>query len=196
MNNYVLDNVKSYKYLGITITPNARFKETIKYLCSQAQKAMFSFIKKARALQLPLDVQLDLFHNTVMPIALYGCEVWGFEDCGLVERLHLKFCKYILKLKSSTPTCMIYGELGEYPVNIQIKIRMINFWLKLVNGRDSKYSTIIYHILLFMYHSGKYCSMWLTYVKQILDEAGFNDVWAYTTNFNSSWINKAVKQHL
>lgn len=35
-----------------------------------------------------------------MPVLLYGCEVWGFENIEIIERNHLKFLKHILNLKS------------------------------------------------------------------------------------------------
>ena len=31
-------------------------------------------------LNLPIDLQLKLFDNTVLPILTYACEVWGYED--------------------------------------------------------------------------------------------------------------------
>ena len=93
--------VKTYKYLGIFFSSNGNFTVAIKHLVEQAQKAMFSILKRARVLKLPIDIQLQLFHTNVLPVALYGCEVWGFDKNGikLVERLHLRFCKYVLRLK-------------------------------------------------------------------------------------------------
>ena len=196
LGNTDLENVNSYKYLGLVFTSNGRFKESIKYLCNQAQKAMFSVIKKARSLQLPLDVQLHLFHSTVMPIALYGCEVWGYEDCGMVERLHLKFCKYILRVKSSTPNFMVYGELGEFPTSISIKTRMVNFWLRLLNDKNSKYSKIVYHMLLSMVHNNVGKSAWITYIRHILSENGFNNVWCEPLHYNRYWVDHVFKQRL
>jgi hypothetical protein len=51
----------------------------------------------------------------IKPIVLYGCGVWGFSNNDIIEKVHLKFCKLLLHLKSSTPSYMIYGELGRYP---------------------------------------------------------------------------------
>jgi hypothetical protein len=33
-----------------------------------------------------------------------------------------------LNLKSSTPSYMVYGELGRYPIDIDIKVRTISYW--------------------------------------------------------------------
>ena len=57
----------------------------------------------------------DLFIKIVVPVLLYGCEIWGFTNLQMIERLHLKFCKILLNLKKSTPTYMVYSELGAKP---------------------------------------------------------------------------------
>ena len=83
----------------------------------------------------------------VKPMILYGCEIWGFGNNEIIERLHLKFCK--LHLKTSTPDYMVYGELGRYPISIDIKVRMIKFWCKLIMGKQSKLSHICYKLLYY-----------------------------------------------
>jgi hypothetical protein len=39
---------------------------------------------------------------------------------------------------------MVYGELGRYPLDIDIKVRTISFWAKLISGKQTKLSAIIY----------------------------------------------------
>jgi hypothetical protein len=41
---------------------------------------------------------------------------------------------------------MIYGELGRYPLEIDIKSRIISFWAKLLSGKELKLSKIIYNL--------------------------------------------------
>ena len=36
-------------------------------------------MSKRRKLELPMDIQLDLFDKPILPIMTYGCEVWGYE---------------------------------------------------------------------------------------------------------------------
>ena len=47
-----------------------------KQLIDQARKAMFSLVRKARKLFLPLDLQLHLFDSMITLIFIYGSEVW------------------------------------------------------------------------------------------------------------------------
>ena len=79
---------------------------------------MFALLRRNRQLNLPLDIQLELFDPLVLPILTYGCEVWGFENKNLIEKLHLKYFKYSFSLKMSTPICMVLGETGRFPVSI------------------------------------------------------------------------------
>jgi hypothetical protein len=53
---------------------------------------MFYVLRKARKLCLPIDVLLQLFVAMVAPIMLYDSEVWGYEDCNVIETLYLEFC--------------------------------------------------------------------------------------------------------
>ena len=60
---------------------------------------------------LPLDIQVELFDRLIVPILLYGCEVWCPMMTNLASKLQLRFYKIILKLGKPTPTGMVYGEL-------------------------------------------------------------------------------------
>ena len=56
---------------------------------------MYALISKARQLNLPVDLQLHLFDYLVLPIMMYGCEVWGYENIAILDKVHLKFCKLV-----------------------------------------------------------------------------------------------------
>ena len=77
---------------------------------------MYDVLRKGRKQNLPMEFQLGLFIKLVKLILLYGCEIWGFENNDLFERVQLKFCKFILGLRQTTPTSVIYGELGFFPL--------------------------------------------------------------------------------
>jgi hypothetical protein len=66
----------------------------------------------------------------IAPILLYGSEVWGLYNFKDVDKLNLRFCKYILGVKKQTPPSAVYGELGRIPLSVICKKRSIKFWLK------------------------------------------------------------------
>ena len=52
---------------------------------------------------------------------------------------------------------MVYGELGQFPLEVQAKCRMQNFWFKLVHiNYKFKFSNIMCKVLYEMYREGKY----------------------------------------
>ena len=103
-------------------------------------------LRLGRLHNLSICSQLDLFDKMVKPILLYGCEVWGIGNNDMIERVHLKFCKLLLSLKTSTPSYMIYGELGRYPIDLDIKTRLISFLGRLNSGKETKLSYILYKL--------------------------------------------------
>ena len=96
---------------------------------------MFALLKKSKELDLPIDLQLELFDSLILPILLYGCEVWGYENVLILDGLYLKYLEYVLGLKQSTPSCMVYGETGRFPLSVYIKTQIISFWCKLVSDK-------------------------------------------------------------
>ena len=98
-----------------------RQKKKKKHIAEQGNKATFALLKTIRFLKLPYDIQIEMFDKTVKPILLYGSEIWGYGKCDIIERVQLKFLKHIFKLKRSTPNHTIYGELGIFPIHIEIK---------------------------------------------------------------------------
>ena len=70
---------------------------------------------------------------------------------------------------------MLYGELGRYLVEINIKTRMIGFWISIVKSSNAKISKIHYNMLYnesALGHNFK----WITYIKNILISVGRLDL--------------------
>ena len=158
---------------------------------------MFSLISKARKLELPVDIQLELFDQLVGPILLYGCEIWGFDNLSQIEKFHLKFCKQLLRLKSNTANCMVYGETGRNELRATIEKRMIIFWYKIANSKNHKLSNIIYRLTRSLHDKGIYQSPWLVKIKSILDNVGLSYLWNYDLSLvNQSWLKSNLDMKL
>ena len=147
-NENEIDINLTYKYLGLTFSSNGSFLNARKMLAEQARKAMHSVLTKSQKLELPIDLQLKLFDHTVAPILLYASEIWGYEDHKILEKIHTEFLRKITKSKKSTPHYMLYGELGRFPISINIKSRMISFWNRLICSTNNKLSKQIYNFIL------------------------------------------------
>ena len=179
-----IEVVDDYVYLGVKFNYNGCFTKAIEKQIDQARKAMFSMITKARRLQLPIDIQIDLFHKTVLPVLLYGCEVWGCANISDIELFYRKFLKIILGVGRSTPNCIVYGETGTLPLQLTIFKRIISFWLKISEDRPTKIVTKFYKIM-FKLQNSEYDFKWLNKVQTILVSTGYSNLWEmqeqYTT---------------
>ena len=88
---------------------------------------------------------------------------------------------------------MVYGELGRYPLDICIKLRIIKYWAKLVTGKQDKLLVIMFK-LAFRKHENDF--LWLSFVKQTLDECGLSYLWNDQSVVNIPWLNANLKQIL
>ena len=120
----------------------------------------------------------------------------GFTNLDIIERVHLKFCKLLLNLKKSTPNFIVYGELGAYPMQLYVHSRMVNFWSKLVNEKESKLSSIMYKYTYYHFVRNQYQSPWVVAIKNILNSTGFSNLWEFQGNFSQKWLNMSLKQRL
>lgn len=173
----VLELVDNYTYLGIVFSWNGKFDKAKCELAKKAERAMFAIIQKGRKLHLEIDLMLKLFDSCVLPILLYGSEVWGYETVDILERVHTKFCKIILRCSKFVHNSVIYAELGRYPIYLEINRRMLNFWSRLLLGSDRKFSSVLYRILLNLNDKERHISPWINHIKSLLQNTGVNFIW-------------------
>lgn len=190
---HVIDVVDSYKYLGVIFSKNGSFLKARKYIAEQSRKALHYLYTRINNLNLPIDLQIKLFDHTIIPIMTFGCEVWGFEDTTILERIHVEFLRFITKTKKSTPHYVLCAELGRYPIETTIKSRMIGFWSRLIFGKESKFSSILYYTLRNLPFLQ---SKWINYVKQIFLDCGRQDIWNDPLNFQNKYIGQIIKRTL
>ena len=116
---------------------------------------MFALLRKIKNMDLPYDIQIELFDKTIKPILLYAREIWSFGKNDVLEKISLNFSNMYSTLKKSTPSYMIYGELGIFPIVLDMKYGKISYWIKLIENDISdnvKLSTKTYLMLYNLYN--------------------------------------------
>ena len=103
-----------------------------------------------------------------------------------IERIHLKFCKRILNVRSNTCTSGVYGELSRYPLFITRYVRIIKYWFKLLTT-DNIILRTVYNQALNDCNQGQ--NNW----ERILSEYGFSHVFDNRTEQNKIYFNKLVQ---
>ena len=58
LNEDEIEIVSNYKYLGVMFSRTGSFLAAKKHIASQANRAVFCFLKTAKAMLLPIDIQI------------------------------------------------------------------------------------------------------------------------------------------
>lgn len=185
----------SYSYLGVTFNYNGNFNTARKKLLDQAQKSLYGLFRKIQNISIPIDLQLKLFDSLVTPILLYSAEVWGFENKGNIEKMHLQFCKKILKVRNSTPNFMVYGELGRLPLEIMVKQKLVLFWNSMLFN-NQKLSSIMYKLMLKLHENNPAKFKWISYTKSIMDDCGLSFMWNDQVPMDKFLLKTTIRQKL
>ena len=190
--------VKEYVYLGTTFTFNGNFKEAKIKQAAQARKAAFNLLRRTREFNFSVEVFVELFERLVIPVLLYGSEIWGYGNTKILQQMCNKAMKQFLKLNVSTPTCMLIGELGLKYIDEYIDNRMLNFWCNIATSNEYKISNILYKWIKALYDQNSYKSLWLDKIHAILNKIGMSNLFIDNNieNVNKTWFKNTIKLKL
>ena len=92
---------------------------------------------------------LHLFDHNVKPVLSYGSEIWettytttakiqrdSFNLFNTLfdlpcEKLHIKFLKYVLGVHRKATNAAVFGELGRFPIAIEVLCNTIKYFQRL-----------------------------------------------------------------
>ena len=194
----ILENVDDYTYLGVIFNYNGSFDKAIAKQILQGKRAFYALLARVKKLRIPIDIALELFNHMVLPILLYGSEIWGFQNITQIEVLYRKFLKCLLHVNSNTPNVMVYGETSTHPIEIHVVTRMITFYMRILNGKQNKLSTIMFTLLKRkMSYDDSFMSKWISMVKLQLESIGLMDLWTFSgCGLTTDHVKEMVKLRL
>jgi hypothetical protein len=73
----------------------------------------------------PVLVMLKPYEIFMVPIMWCGCEIWGFEEDKDIEKVELWI---LINVLVSTPTMAVRGKLGQLPLHLWCKERLLKYW--------------------------------------------------------------------
>ena len=161
---------------------NGNLEPGVKALSEQALKAANQLLALSKRMSFDVKTKLKLFDSLVSPILLYASEVWGIYEYEHIDKIHIKFCKNILGVRTQSPNYAVYGDLGRYPLSVIAKERSIKFWLKILANNNSLtfnlFQTQIDDLDALAQPSRfKHKRSWAQGIKSLLDNLGFSQMW-------------------
>ena len=133
-NGQFLESVDNFNYLGTVFNYTGTFNLNQEYLSDKALKALNVLVNNCLKYKLKTSILCRLFDAFVGSILNYSSETWGFTKA--IERIHLKFCKCILQVRTCTSTMAVYGELGRFPIYILRYHKIIKYWFKVLQTEN------------------------------------------------------------
>ena len=122
----------------------------------------------------------------------YGSEIWGYKYYQKLETILHRFMKTFLGISKSTPTGMIIGDCGLYPLGISRKVHMIKYFHKLsLTPRDR----LLWKVFSYD-HTHAQIGTWCREVKAILDETDLSAAYQNCSNWSSTALTTTVKAPL
>ena len=98
-----------------------------------------------------------------------------------------------MKVRNSTSTAAVYGELGRYPLYISRFVRILKYWFKIRNTDNIVLQTMS-NVAYNDCNNGK--KNWESNVKRMLNEYGFSHVWDFPSSVNFNVFIKIFKQRV
>jgi exonuclease III len=174
--SHILDNVQEYKYLGIIFNAAGTFTKAQEELYNKGTKAYFKLSKILTSERCSLSTYFSVFDSTVKPILLYGSEIWGTFNTQLqriknskefkietglekvkAEVLNMRACRYVLGVHKKTSEIAVRGELGRYPLYVDIVCNMLKYFHRVQNDKASELLKEALACNIQMYNENKEC---------------------------------------
>jgi len=138
-----LEQVDSFVYLGMHFHATKPFSCAGTVRAEAAERALFAM--RSRCTELGLHdpvVLMQLFDALVLPVLLYGVEVWGAQDSSKgmqdCEKLHAAFLRRLLGVRTGTTGDVVLAEVGRFPLRATVAKLLGNFWNRLVTMEDTR----------------------------------------------------------
>ena len=74
----------------------------------------------------------------VLPILIYGCEIWGFENYNKLDSVQNKASRVFLGLHKFAPLLVLEGDMGWIKTRYRRWTNMLRMWNRLVTLDDDR----------------------------------------------------------
>ncbi len=174
--NEVIEVVNCYKYLGLHFTTKLSLTQTVNELATKAKARTAQVLKCLWRLgSVHSEVFFKIYDAQILPVLMYGSEIWGYQRFDAIEKAHLFACKRLLNVGFQTPNAMVLGDLARFPIFILTAVRCIKFWLRILRLPEERLTKKAYSMLIHLQENGK--KTWTFHVMQLICTNGFGEVW-------------------
>ena len=158
-----IESVREYTYLGITFTLTGSLKVAQVKLRQKSLRSYFSLKGMINLQNLRLPIVFKLFDSLIVPVSSYCCQIWlpqtnfmrsiaagCFPDLKKIaedplEKVHLSFLKWTLKVNKTTSNAAVWGDTGRYPLAVELSSQLFSYWDRLNKMEKDDASCLVRH---------------------------------------------------
>ena len=129
--------VKKFTYLGVTLSSNGKYYQAQKHLAEQASRSLYTLNNLFENTILHMQDKFKLFDAMILPVLTYSSEIWRFFVSIDIERVHVKFLKQLLSVRTQTCNNAVYSEFGKVPLFVIRKERILEYCAKILSNQNS-----------------------------------------------------------
>ena len=133
-------------------------------------------------------VAFYIFDHTIKPILTYGCDIWASMSKAIRsadnildslyqnfhgEKLHTKYCKYVLRVHSKASNLACVVEVGRFPIYIDFCNDILKYYFYASQKKDDSLIGQTLKAGKNLYQTG--VKPWYTDVNTILKELNLNE---------------------
>ena len=96
------------------------------------------------------------------------------------NKVQTGYCKFILGLGRNASNLATLAELGRYPLDVDMKIKIVKYWIRIISLPDDDILKMSYLNEAELDASGVVC--WATSVRLILANNGMYNIWLKQTS--------------
>ena len=140
----MIENVINYKYLGLIFNASGTWSNAMENLSARGLKALFALKRYICTGNIKVRLGIKLFDQMIKPILCYASELWSACDLGkrkfrtedglakyldstAIEKVHIKFCKFIMGVNKRAVNLAVKGELGRFPISFSCIIQAFRY---------------------------------------------------------------------
>ena len=164
-----LDKVKSFVYLGLTLTMTGKWNQHIERTKHKARiKATETLKIRSRIPDISTSILTNVYNAVVRSTLSYGAEIWGWDNTKDLNQIQTYFLKCLTGVGRSTANSGILKEFGTYRDSVDFKIKTLKYYLRILHGNQSLIKAACYREQRRL--GAQNC--WLGVLQKGLDEIG------------------------
>lgn len=110
-------------------------------------KSMFKLMSTFKTINPSYTTCMHLFDSIIKPVLLYGSDICGYRISkfksvynemkkDVIEKCHLKFCRFVLGVNNRAPNLSIYGDTGRFPIYVSELKSYVKYWFRLKESNN------------------------------------------------------------